>query len=270
MERDEAKKIIEALLFVSDKPLSVDTLRDVVQGVDAQAIKAITEELNSEYAATGRSFQVKEIAGGYQILTDPVYSRWISQLYKKGPDRLTGPSLETLAIIAYKQPITRSEIEAIRGVNVERILHTLEEKGLIRTRGRLEAPGRPILYGTTTDFLQHFGLKSLDELPKLKEFQESDLDFVRERERARLLKLDPDAAADAPGSGDGAGLPVDATDEPLSAEEVRAAIQPAADLAEAAHVSPPHEESVEEAPGESAAAPKEEAVNGPEEIAQSN
>lgn len=242
MDRDEAKKVIEALLFVSDKPLSVDTLRDVLKEVDAPLIKSITDELNGEYAATGRSFQIKEIAGGYQILTDAVYSRWISLLYKKGPDRLTGPSLETLAIIAYKQPITRSEIEAIRGVNVERILHTLEEKELIRTRGRLEAPGRPILYGTTTDFLQHFGLKSLDELPKLKEFQESDLDYIREKERARLLQ-----------SGDGAN------DEPAPQPALpQEAIQPASDLADAAHAAPAVD------------APTEETVHGPEEIAQSN
>lgn len=207
MDREETKKIIEALLFVSDKPLSLDTMREVLEErrIEATEIRAITEELNSEYASTGRSFQIKEIAGGFQILTDPVYSRWISLLYKKGPDRLTGPSLETLAIIAYKQPITRSEIEAIRGVNVERMLHSLEEKELVRTRGRLDAPGRPILYGTTTEFLQHFGLKSLEELPKLKEFQESDLEFIKERERSRLLnmetgKMESGEAASAPAS----------------------------------------------------------------------
>lgn len=242
MERDEAKKIVEALLFVSDKPLSIDTLRDVLKEAEITDVKGITDELNADYAGTGRSFQIKEIAGGFQMLTDPLYSRWISLLYKKGPDRLTGPSLETLAIIAYKQPITRSEIEAIRGVNVERILHTLEDKELIRTRGRLEAPGRPILYGTTTQFLQHFGLKSLDELPKLKEFQESDLDYIRERERARLLNAETGKL-----------------EEPAAGETQ--AVQPAADLAEAAHAAP------QEQPAE---APAEENVHGPEEIAQGN
>ena len=124
------------------------------------------------------------------MLTDPIYSRWISALYKRPPDRLSGPSLETLAIIAYKQPLTRSHIELIRGVNVDGVLHTLEERNLIRSRGRLDAPGRPILYGTTTEFLQHFGLKSLDELPKLKEFQESDLDFVKEKEKHEILNTE--------------------------------------------------------------------------------
>ena len=100
---------------------------------------------------------------------------------------MTGPALETLAIIAYKQPLTRSDIEVIRGVNVDGVLHTLEERGLIRTRGRVDAPGRPILYGTTNEFLQHFGLKSLEDLPKLKEFQENDLDFIKEQQKAQAI-----------------------------------------------------------------------------------
>jgi len=187
MERDEIKRIIEALLFVSDKPVSADTLQDVIKGVESTEVRVIVEELNGEYASSGRAFRIKEIAGGFQMMTDPVYSQWISALYKRPADKLTGPALETLAIIAYKQPITRSDMEAIRGVNVDGVLHTLEERMLIKTRGRLEAPGRPILYGTTTDFLKHFGLKSLEELPKLKEFQESDLDFVREEKTRQVI-----------------------------------------------------------------------------------
>lgn len=187
MNKQEAKRIIEVLLFVSDKPISLDTLRDVLKDIESTEIRALIEELNQEYASSGRSFTVKEIAGGFQMLTDPSYSKWISALYKRPPDRLTGPSLETLAIIAYKQPITRIEIEAIRGVNVDGVLRTLEERSLIRTRGRMEAPGRPILYGTTAEFLQHFGLRSLEELPRLKEFQESDLDFVREKAKQEII-----------------------------------------------------------------------------------
>ena len=190
MDRDQSKKVIEALLFVSDKPISIDTLKEVLKDVEPTEIRSIIEELNGEYSTSGRSFAIKEIAGGFQMLTDPVYSKWISALYKRPPDRLSGPSLETLAIIAYKQPLTRSQIELIRGVNVDGVLHTLEERNLIRSRGRLEAPGRPILYGTTTEFLQHFGLKSLDELPKLKEFQDSDLDFVKEKERHEVVNAE--------------------------------------------------------------------------------
>ncbi|MFA6079664.1 MAG: SMC-Scp complex subunit ScpB [Candidatus Omnitrophota bacterium] len=187
MERDEIKRIIEALLFVSDKPLSVDTLHDVVKNIEYDEVRTLTEELNADYGTTGRAFRIKEIAGGFQMMTDPIYSQWISAMYKRPADKLSGPSLETLAIIAYKQPLTRSEIEAIRGVNVDGVLRTLEERMLIKTKGRREAPGRPILYGTTTEFLQHFGLKSLDELPKLKEFQEGDLDFVKEEEKVQII-----------------------------------------------------------------------------------
>lgn len=190
MDREEKKRIIEALLFVSDKPVSIDTLKDVLKDAEPPEIRAIIEDLNREYSSSGRSFSVKEIAGGFQMMTDPIYSRWISALYKRPPDRLTGPSLETLAIIAYKQPIARSDIEAIRGVNVDGVLRTLEERQLIRTKGRLDAPGRPILYGTTNEFLQHFGLKSLDELPKLKEFKESDLDFVKEQHRVEVINTE--------------------------------------------------------------------------------
>ena len=189
MDKNEARRIIEAVLFVSDKPVSIATLKEVLKDIEPTEIRSCMEELNSEYNSSNRSFSIKEIAGGFQMLTDPVYSTWISSLYKKPADRMTGPALETLAIIAYKQPLTRSDIEAIRGVNVDGVLHTLEERSLIRTRGRVDGPGRPILYGTTNEFLQHFGLRSLEDLPKLKEFQESDLDFVKEERRAQVIDV---------------------------------------------------------------------------------
>jgi len=187
MDRLKAKRIIEAVLFVSDKPVSIMTLKDVLKDIEPTEIRACVEELNNEYSSSERSFSIREIAGGFQMLTDPVYSSWITSLYKRPPDRLTGPALETLAIIAYKQPLTRSDIEIIRGVNVDGVLHTLEERALIKTKGRVDGPGRPILYGTTNEFLQHFGLKSLEDLPKLKEFQEGDLDFVKEQNKAQVI-----------------------------------------------------------------------------------
>jgi len=187
MDREESRKIVEALLFVSDKPVSIEALHDILKDIEPTQVRGIIEELNKEYASSGRSFNIKEIAGGFQMLTDPIYSRWIAALYKRPSDRLTGPSLETLAIIAYKQPLTRSDIEAIRGVSVDGVIHTLEERSFIKTKGRLDAPGRPILYGTTNEFLQHFGLRSLDELPKLKEFQEADLDFVRDKGKNEVI-----------------------------------------------------------------------------------
>ena len=201
MDKEEAKRIIEALLFVSDKPVSIDTIKDVLKEIEPTEVRDIILELNGEYAASPRSFSIKEIAGGFQMLTDPIYSRWIAALYKKGPDRLTGPSLETLAIIAYKQPITRTDIEIIRGVNVDGVLKTLEDRDLIRTKGRLDAPGRPILYCTTNGFLQHFGLRSLEELPNLKEFQESDLDFVREAQKTEVINKETGKLEDGSASG---------------------------------------------------------------------
>ena len=141
MDREEAKRIVEALLFVTDKPVSIDTLKDVIKDIEPTEIREIVEALNGEYASSSRSFGIKEIAGGFQMLTDPIYSKWISAMYKKGPDRLTGPSLETLAIIAYKQPLTRSDIEIIRGVNVDGVVKSLLEKNLIRIVGRKEVIG---------------------------------------------------------------------------------------------------------------------------------
>jgi len=253
MDREESRKIVEALLFVSDKPVSIETLTDVVKNIEPAEVRSIIEELNTEYASSGRSFQIKEIAGGFQMLTDPVYSRWISALYKKGPDKLSGPSLETLAIIAYKQPITRSDIEAIRGVNVDGVLHTLEERKFIKTKGRLDAPGRPILYGTTGEFLQHFGLRSLEELPKLKEFQESDLDFVREKNRADVVDTSTGRLhiQEAPLP---AGAPPQAEEAPPQAPE------------------PQQQESAAPQPEPVAAEsdPNKENVNGPEELTKEN
>jgi len=197
MKNDEAKKVIEAVLFVSDRPVSIEALKDVLGEVEPALIRSMIEELNAEYSSSGRSFGIREIAGGFQILTDPCYSNWVARLYKRPPDRLSGPALETLAIVAYRQPITRAEIEAIRGVNVDGVIHTLEERGLIRTRGRKEVVGRPILYGTTNEFLQHFGLRSLEELPKLKEFKEADLDFVKEQEAHTVIDTATGQAAGA-------------------------------------------------------------------------
>ncbi|MFH1996719.1 MAG: SMC-Scp complex subunit ScpB [Candidatus Omnitrophota bacterium] len=188
MAHDKAKTIIEALLFASDRPLFVEEMQEVTRDVGAIDIPAVVKALNAEYEASERSFGIREIAGGYQMMTDPAYSKWIARLTKRSTDKLRGPSLETLAIIAYRQPITRGEIEAIRGVNVDGVLSTLEARGLIRTRGRKDALGRPILYGTTSEFLKHFGLRSIDHLPKLREFTENDLDFVKNAEEIRRLR----------------------------------------------------------------------------------
>ena len=178
MEKEQVKHIIEAMLFVSDKPLFVNEIKGVLEDADVRQVKDTLAELAKEYEDTNRAFRIKEMAGGYQIVTNAALAPWLKKLYKtSGADRLTGPSLETLAIVAYKQPATKPEIEAIRGVNVDGVLKTLIEKSLVRIVGRRETVGRPILYGTTSEFLQYFGLNSLEELPKLEEFNITEKDI---------------------------------------------------------------------------------------------
>jgi len=178
MDKNQAKNIIEAMLFVSDKPLFVNEIKGVLEEFEGRDIKDLISCLAKEYEESSRAFRIKEIAGGFQIVTDPMLAPWLKKLYKtSGSDRLRGPSLETLAIIAYKQPVSKPEIEVIRGVNVDGVLKTLIEKNLVRIVGRKETVGRPILYGTSSEFLQYFGLSSLDELPKLEEFNITEKDI---------------------------------------------------------------------------------------------
>jgi segregation and condensation protein B len=193
--------IIEALLFSSDKPLSVKEIKDIInQEKDAEKvvsdtkhIEASLEEILGKYSGGEYSFHLTKIAGGYRFITKKVYSPWLAKLNKEKLKRkLSQSALETLAIIAYTQPITKPEIEGIRGVNVDYIVGALLEKNLITIKGRAEAPGRPMLYGTTTDLLEYLGLESIDQLPPLKEIAEiiksgppegitqSDIDFYEE------------------------------------------------------------------------------------------
>ncbi len=194
----EAKRIIEALLFASEKPISVDQIKEVLSELDSRDIRTLLLELKSEYENLGRSFKICEIAGGFQMTTDPAYAEYLKDFYKaKFKDKLTRPGLETLAIIAYRQPITRADIEDIRGVNVDGVVKTLMERTLIRIVGRKDAPGRPIIYGTTKEFLDRFGLSSLSELPKLSEFTEADID-LREVD-AKVGNLGSEEAKDETG-----------------------------------------------------------------------
>jgi len=175
------KRIIEALLFVSQKPLTIEELRQALDGMDENEIMSAIDQLRGDYVREERSFSIAELAGGYQIVTNPEFAPWIGKLFRRDEARLTGPSMETLAIIAYRQPLTRSEVERIRGVNVDGVLKTLLDRNLIRIRGRKDAPGRPITYGTTDEFLKKFGLKGLEQLPMLRDFTEHDLEFDQEK-----------------------------------------------------------------------------------------
>ncbi len=162
------KNIIEALLIATDVPLPLDKICEITQQ-PAEEVRRLIEELNHDYRETNRSFEIKEIAGGFQIYTLPQYAEWIVTLHKK-KERLSRAALETLAIIAYHQPVTRAAIEKARGVDSSWILESLMVKGLIKTCGRLEAPGRPIKYGTTKEFLRYFALKDLSDLPAEENF----------------------------------------------------------------------------------------------------
>ncbi len=173
-----SKRIVEGLLFVSQEPVPIKRLREALAGVDADAgtagswdqaaVQQLIESLNEEYRHTSRVFRIQEIAGGFQLVTDPELAPWLKRALQppKG-DTVSKAAMETLAIIAYRQPITKAEVEVVRGVDGTATLDTLLERGFVRVVGRKESPGRPLLYGTTEEFLRHFGLKSLEALPPM-------------------------------------------------------------------------------------------------------
>ncbi len=179
-------RVVEALLFSAPRPLSakeiVDLLRragradefsrnEFARTVEAEVAAAL-EQLKIEYIEQARACQLVEKAEGWQLATDPKYAQWVRQLFPEPkPARLSAPALETLAIIAYRQPITRADVEAVRGVTIDGVLQTLMERGLVKISGRAEIPGRPLLYETTQFFLDHFGLRTLDELPNVEELR---------------------------------------------------------------------------------------------------
>ena len=179
-------QVIEALLFSAQKPLSTRELVTAIKGagdadellpnefarVKEAEVAAALEQLRVEYIEQSRAFQLVEKAEGWQLVSDPAYAPWVRQLFPAAkPARLTPPSLETLAIVAYRQPITRADVEAVRGVAVDGVLQSLMERGLVKIAGRAEVPGRPLLYETTQFFLEHFGLRDLDELPNAEELR---------------------------------------------------------------------------------------------------
>ncbi len=169
MEDREKKYALEAILFLSGDVIAASALKDVMEMPESE-IKRLMGELMAEYSERNTGILIAEIAGGYQMVTNPDYAELVKKFKSTHiSSKLSMPALETLAIIAYNQPIIRAEIEQIRGVNSDSAIRTLYEKRLIKIMGRKEAPGRPFLYGTTRDFLQYFGLKDLTELPTLKD-----------------------------------------------------------------------------------------------------
>ena len=179
-------RVIEALLFSAHKPLSEKEIVDLLRNAGAEddfspnefantkpaEVAATLEQLKAEYIQDHHGFQLVEKAGGWQLTSDPKYAPWVRGLFPAPKAaRLSSPALETLAIIAYRQPITRADVEAVRGVTIDGVLQTLMERGLVRISGRAEIPGRPLLYETTEFFLDHFGLRNLEELPNVVELR---------------------------------------------------------------------------------------------------
>jgi segregation and condensation protein B len=175
MEREEIKSVIESLLFVAEAPLTVQRLGEVLEGVAKEDIRSTLDELHAELEANRRGVRLVEVAGGYQLRTAKANADWVKKFLGGRPARMGRATLETLAIIAYRQPITRAEIEAIRGVDVDGVINTLLDRSLIRAVARKDVPGRPFLYGTTPEFLLLFNLKDLTHLPTLKEMTEMTL-----------------------------------------------------------------------------------------------
>lgn len=193
---DDLAHIIEAIIFASDEPLNVGTIKSVLDAahtfgrINPDMIVARINALNDKYDLDGSGFYIIEIANGYQFATRKELAQWVSYLFKeKAKRKLSNSALETLAIIAYKQPITKPEIESIRGVNVDYVLHNLLEKEIVTVVGRAETVGRPLLYGSTQRFLKIFGLKNLEDLPKLREIDEI-IKEIRNRGAEESIQLE--------------------------------------------------------------------------------
>lgn len=209
-----AKQVVEALLFASSKPLTPQEIRRVIKTISPSDITKIIEALAEEFKAQGRSFEILEIAGGYEIATKKEFAPWILKVeMQKKAKQVTQSALETLAILAYKQPITRAEIEELRGVDVSGVITNLVEKGLVKISGRKEVPGRPFLYVTTEKFLEHFGLNSLDDLPDIQEIKQLVENSVRKDELLGTTKLVEMAGAEEASMADAGSNQNAATEE---------------------------------------------------------
>ena len=207
------KGIIEALLFASDEPLTVKQISEILGELDEnerpwtisdESILKAIDDLNHELEETRRAFRIVKVAGGYQFATLSAFAHWLGRMVReKSKRKLSQAALESLAVIAYKQPVTKPEIEAIRGVNADYVLHSLLERNLVTIVGRAATPGRPLLYGTTRDFLKHFGLNDLSELPKPREIDELLAETEFEVEKRMLAEREGRGKTDSAEPGEG-------------------------------------------------------------------
>lgn len=187
---ENLKNIIESMLFVSEDPLTIDRIKNVLAFADTKEIRNALKVLLDEYESRKGGFFLHEVAGGYQIRTRPEYTEWIKRLVKPNPRRISKASLETLAIIAYKQPVIRSDIEHIRGVDCGGVIRMLLERKLVRVLGRKKIPGRPLIYATTKQFLETFDLKDLKDLPTPKEIEDLTNSLSEKKEETSLDSLE--------------------------------------------------------------------------------
>jgi len=189
MGDNNLKSAVEAIIFASEKPVTLEQIKKVLGNLNTASIRNIIDKLRSEYETQNRGFRITEIAGGFQMNACTVFAPFLKKFFKeRNVGKLSKPALESLAIIAYKQPLTKAEIESLRNVNVDGVIKSLGEKNLIRICGRKKVAGRPFVFGTTRAFLQHFGLKSLEDLPKIEDFTtmaekietKNDIDLISE------------------------------------------------------------------------------------------
>ncbi len=259
MDLLQAKRILEGLLFISDQPLTFKRLKGVLDAVDPQSLRRLIEELNAEYEAL-HAFRIQEVAGGYQLVTDPQLAPVLKRaLEAPAQDTLRKPAMETLAIIAYRQPITKAEIELIRGVDGGATLDTLLERQFIKVVGRKETPGRPLLYGTTDEFLRHLGLNTLKDLPVVTDVTNLPLlpgsgdaapSAAQEAELAEALSAES-AASEATGTESPEGATVEPAPEAEPAEHAVASTEPEVLTAEDPNTTANQQEPSEEHADES-------------------
>jgi len=196
-DREKVRGIVEAVLMTSDTPVTPGKLQALIKGVNGRDLRRAVDALNETYSQGDHAMRITEVAGGFQIVTLREFGPWVRKFHDHGPVRLSQAALETLAIIAFKQPVTRIEVDSVRGVDSGGVLRTLMELNMIRIVGRSEGVGRPMLFGTTRDFMTHFGLRSLADLPKPRELEE----LLAEGERKAMLVGQDVATAEAPDNG---------------------------------------------------------------------
>ncbi len=236
--------VVEAVLFASDEPLTAAEIARADESLDEDRVEAALADLKAAYGDSGRAFELREVAGGFQVMTRPEFAPYLERFDTVAkPTRLSGPALEALAIVAYRQPISRIEIEYVRGVNSSGVIRTLLDRELIHVAGRGEGVGRPVLYGTTRRFMEHFGFASLDDLPKPEELP------VVLRERGTLRE--PEEAQDEGHDGAGEEEAAPEPDDPVAAVVAHAeSAQAPVAHAEGAHVEVAQVERLERAADE--------------------